>query len=140
MRQRYATWLTALGLAVCLSAAPLAAGPLVRSATQQVTRAAQTATMRPPMRSPEMFWGGVAMAGVGGFLLGRGLVRQPETVSCVSVYAVASCEQTGGSKTPYILGGLGIAGAGFVLTAIGGHRMTVAPTSKGLGLQARLHF
>jgi hypothetical protein len=79
------------------------------------------------LRSAELMVAGWVLAGAGGWLLGTGLGETP-SVTCVGLYGVVTCQETGSNRGLLIGAGAGLAGAGVALAAYGAHRITITPT------------
>jgi hypothetical protein len=122
-------------------AAPTFAGPIRESAARQTPApAAPDAKPKAMVRkNPDLYWGGIAMAGIGGWMLGTGLGQQ-HTIVCGGGSTLVACEETGANKGMLIGVGAGVMGAGIVLSAIGGQKVAVSPTRQGVLVRSRLTF
>jgi hypothetical protein len=114
--------------------AQIAAAPAFAQQVQDGT------TKKTERKNPEMYWTGVGVSAIGGFMIGWGL-GEKETVTCGGTFYVVSCEQTGAHKGMYIGVGAALVGAGAALSILGGKRVTVAPTrGGGVVVQSRVKF
>jgi len=127
-----------LAIVVVLHTLPAFAqsGPIARQATVLASAsAAPAAAPKTRMKNSGMYVGGIAVAGLGGGLLGYGLSMEHGAV-CLGLYFIA-CEEYGANKTMYILSGAALAGAGITLSYLGSRRVEVAPAPSLTGAIVR---
>lgn len=126
---------------VCMAPAVFAAGPIETSAASALTQQVQD-TNRPRMerKNPDMYWTGVGLMGVGGFMLGWGIGTTSETITCGGGAFLFACTQSGGHRGLYIGTGAGILAAGSVLSVLGGKRVAVSPTQGGFTVSHTASF
>jgi hypothetical protein len=118
-----------VALASSLIASSAVAGPIRESAARQTPAPAAPDAKPKQMerRNADLYWGGIAMAGIGGWMLGTGLGQQ-HTIVCGGGSTLVACEESGANKGMLIGVGAGVMGAGIVLSAIGGKKVAVSPT------------
>lgn len=126
---------------VCMAPAVFAAGPVETSAASALTQQVQD-TNKPKMerKNPELYWGGIAMAGIGGWVLGWGLGTPQKSVTCFGGFSVVSCAESGGNRGMLIGVGAAVMSAGVVMGAIGGKKVAVSPTLGGFRVSSTASF
>ena len=129
---------TCLAVVLCvgLAAPSLAAEPIRFDAALAALQAAAPAP-KPPRRNDELYWGGVVMSALGGYLFGSGLGMGPHQVTCTGFGSFASCSETGGNRGMFLGIGAAVMGSGRVMAAVGGKRVTVAPSLTGAQVSVR---
>jgi F0F1-type ATP synthase membrane subunit c/vacuolar-type H+-ATPase subunit K len=90
-------------------------------------------------QNSDLFWGGVAMAAIGGAMLGHGIAMSDPTVTCSGYYAI-TCSESGGNRLAWLGVGAAVAGAGFVMGAIGGKRVAIVPSRNGVQVLSTVKF
>lgn len=86
---------------------------------------------KPPRRSPGMYWGGAALAGVGGAILGWAIPMQHE-ITCNGFGSFVTCLETGTNKGALLGAGAALMASGMAISIIGGQRVSVAPSRRGV--------
>lgn len=129
--------LVAVVLMLSLAGPAAAQGPIAVSASKALAQEAKPVEVKTKRRSDALFWGGEVMSGVGGFMLGYGLVMKHD-VSCVVLFGIVACEETGANKNMLIGTGAALTAGGLAMSFYGGKRFAVAPSRNGI--VGRLRF
>ena len=124
---------------VCVLVSPsvYASGPIMKSA--KALAAQQPATERPPRRNPALYWSGVALAAVGVGIFGWG-VASKHIITCDALSGIVSCTEPGGHQGALIGIGSAAMSTGVAMSALGGKRVSVAPSARGIGAVGTITF
>jgi len=127
---------------VCLSLFALPAVADERPIAAAVASTTFQAAPAPPktrMKSVGLYATGIALAGVGGYMLGYGLAMESGASCFVDYYGYAYCEEIGKNRNLYIGAGAALSAAGLWMGYAGSRRVTVAPTPSLTGASIQYH-